>query len=64
MKLQKTGLKKVWSKNDQYFHKSLSKVIFINLAVRPSLEFNKIRKHKHKNQVKFKMCRAKVLADN
>ena len=53
MKLLKTGLRRIWSKNDQYFLESWSKVNFIKLAeVRPTLEFSKICKPKCKCSLK------------
>ena len=65
MKLLKSGLRKIWSKNDQYFLESLSEVNFIKLAeVRPTLELSRIRKHKPKNQVKLERYKAKVWRTN
>ena len=65
MKLPKTGLRKIWFKNDQYFLESRSEVNFIKLAeVRPTLELSRIRKHKRKNQVKLNRYRAKVWRTN
>ena len=65
MKLLKTGLRRIWSKNDQYFLESWSGVNFIKLAeVRPTLELSIIRKHKPKNQVKLERYKAKVWRTN
>lgn len=65
MKLLKTGLRRIWSKNDQYFLESRSEVNFIKLAeVRPTLELSRIRKHKPKNQVKLERYKAKVWRTN
>jgi len=65
MKLLKTGLRRIWSKNDQYFLESRSEVNFIKLAeVRPTLELSRIRKRKRKNQVKLERYKAKVWRTN